>query len=179
MKASQRIRLYGLILAILAAVGFLLTSFDYLAQVFFVLVSEDNMSRLTIGLDRITFSALAGSETGRIIGMVALMLAATGSLLPWIALLALGKALQKHAPISVGITQAFRRLALAFVAFALLRGMAATVMLIAAGMPDERLSLTINNTGLLVGAIAALAAYCVSQILQQGIVLAEENQGFV
>lgn len=178
MKTTTGIQRLAATLTTLAVIGLLLTFCRYGAEVFF-LAGAGGTSGLVISLDEITFNAIATRPGGRAIGLLALGMAAIGSLLPWFALRGLGLSLQRHAPITPEVALAFRRLALSFVAFALLRSASAAIMLVAARMFDPDIALTINGTGLLVGVIAALAAYCVSQILRQAIALAEENQSFV
>jgi hypothetical protein len=71
--------------------------------------------------------------------------------------------------------------ALAFAGFVLLRGLAVATLLSAylAFGGRAHYSLTIGNTGLLMGGLAGLIAWCVGRLLQQAADIAAENAGFV
>jgi hypothetical protein len=127
-----------------------------------------------------TYFTFAATATGRSVGLLALLLDTAAHVLFWSALWRLGHRLGGQLS-DARVALAFHRVALAFAGFVLLRGLAVATLLSAylAFGGRAHYSLTIGNTGLLMGGLAGLIAWCVGRLLQQAADIAAENAGFV
>jgi hypothetical protein len=150
------------------------------ANVFFVLNAPGNWASLDLTAGTTTYFTFAGTTAGKAVGLLALALDTAAHVLFWLALWALGRHLD-GAISDARIALAFRRLALAFGGFVLLRGLAIATLLAAfwAFGGRSRFALDIGDTGLLLGALAGLIAWSVARLLKQAGDVAAENAGFV
>lgn len=127
-----------------------------------------------------SYFTFAATPAGRIVGMLALLLDTLANATFWLALWQLGRRL--GAPLSDSrVAVAFRRLALAFGAYVLLRGLAMATLLVAylAFGGRTHFGLNVGDTGLLLGGLGGLIAWCVARLLRQAAEVATENAGFV
>jgi hypothetical protein len=160
--------------------GLAVSLFAAATNVFFLLSLRTNWPSLDLAAGATTYFTFAGTAAGKGFGMLALAFDTGGNVLFWLALGGLGRRLD-GAISDVRIALAFRQVALAFSGFVLLRGLAIATLL--AGFATfggrARFALNIGDTGLLLGALAGLIAWCVAGLLKQAGDVAAENAGFV
>jgi hypothetical protein len=160
--------------------GLAISLFTAAANVFFLLTLPGNWPSLDLAAGATTYFTFAGTTAGKGLGMLALAFDTAGNALFWLALWSLGRRLE-GALSDVRIALAFRQVALAFSGFVLLRGLAIATLL--AGFATfggrTRFALNIGDTGLLLGSLAGLVAWCVAGLLKQAGDVAAENAGFV
>jgi len=160
--------------------GLVISLFVSASNTYFVLEAPRDWGTLDLTAESTTYFTFAGSLAGRCVGLIALAFDSAGHALFWGSLWNLGRRLRGTVA-DATLAPAFRQLALAFGGFVLLRGLAIATLLAGFGAFGGRshYALTIGNTGLLLGGLAGLIAWCVARLLAQAAAVAAENSGFV
>lgn len=170
---------YASWIRIASAFGLLTCLFVFASNLFFLL-SVAGWPSLDVTAGSTTYFTFAATAIGKSVGLLALLFDTAANVLFWVALWRLGYRL--GGPISdTSVASAFHRLALSFAGFVLLRGLAMATLLAAylAFGGRGHYGLTMGNTGLLLGGLAGLIAWCVARLLAQAADIAAENAGFV